>query len=25
LRRKIIVNLLGRPRVCNPERDKATC
>lgn len=25
LRRKIIVNLLGRPRACNPERDKGTC
>lgn len=25
LRRKIIVNLLGRPRVCNPDRDKAAC
>ena len=25
LRRRIIVNLLGRPRACNPERDKSTC
>ena len=25
LRRRIIVNLLGRPRACNPERDKSNC
>nr|WP_217345731.1 GspH/FimT family pseudopilin [Noviherbaspirillum sp. L7-7A]MBV0880057.1 GspH/FimT family pseudopilin [Noviherbaspirillum sp. L7-7A] len=25
LRRKVIVNLLGRPRACNPERDKSAC
>lgn len=25
LKRKIIVNLLGRPRACNPELDKSTC
>ena len=25
LRRKVIVNLLGRPRACNPERDKSNC
>jgi type IV fimbrial biogenesis protein FimT len=25
LRRRIIVNLLGRPRACNPERDKLNC
>lgn len=24
-RRKIIVNLLGRPRACNPDREKAAC
>jgi len=25
LRRRIIVNLLGRPRACNPERDRSAC
>lgn len=24
-RRKIVVNLLGRPRACNPELDKSAC